>query len=212
MGVTVRPACRLVGVVPLETIEALDVEPETLTDGPLRWADCGGIEDECFIGEVGGEWKERLAGELCKLSVDTSGTDTVMNVSTSRELTTVSSPVCERSEKTRETEDAAAVVVANVPVDSLRRILLEDPTEDGCGTCLDLCDILRTLPPTRGDGGSTLELALEGDRLRPPSVGLGGGPSSRSDLTLLDVCVDVVDILRPCLLPIVISRSSERLP
>lgn len=71
-----------------------------------------------------------------------SGTDTVMNVSTSLELTTVSSPVCERSEKTRETEDPAAVVVAEIPVDSLRRILLEDPMEDGCGTCLDLVDSL----------------------------------------------------------------------
>jgi len=153
-----------------------------------------------------------LAGELSKLPVDTSGTDTVMNVSTSRELTTVSSPICERSEKTRATEDAAAVVVAKVPVDSLRRILLEDPTEDGCGTCLDLCDNLRTLPPTSGDGGSTLELALEDDRFRPPSVGLSGGPSSTSDLTLLEVCVDVVDILRLRLLPMAISRSSERLP
>jgi hypothetical protein len=159
---------------------------------------------------VGGEWKERLAGELCKPSVGTSGTDTVMNVSTSRESTTVSSPVCERSEKTRETDDAA--VAAEVPMDPFRRILLEDPTEDGCGTCLDLCESLRTHPPTRGDGGSTRELALEDDRLWRPSVGLSGRPSSASDFTLLDVCVDVVDILRPCLLPTVISRSSERLP
>lgn len=180
--------------------------------GPLRWVDCGGIEDKHFTGDVGGEWKERLVSELCKSSIGTSGIDTVINVSASRELTTVSSPVCERSEKTRETEDAAAAVVAKVPVDSLRRILLEDPTEDGCCPCLDLCDNLRTLPPTRGEGGSTRELALEDDRLRRPSVGLSGGPSSTSDLMLLDVCVDVVDILRPSLLPIIISRSSERLP
>ena len=199
-------------MTPLETTEGRGVGPEPLTDGPLRWVDCGGIEGECFIGVAGGEWKERLAGERRGSSIGTSGTDTEMNVSTSRELTTVSSPVCERSEKTRETEDAAAIVVAKVPVDSLRRILLEDPTEDGCGTCLDLCDDLRTLPPTRGDGGSARELALEGDRFRRPSVGLSGGPSSASDLTLLDVCVDVVDILRLSLLPIVISRSSERLP
>ena len=152
-----------------------------------------------------------MSGELCKPSTGTSGTDTVINVSTSLELTTVSSPVCERSEKTRETEDPAAVVVAEVPVDSLRRILLED-MEDGCGICLDLCDNLRTLPPTRGDGGSIRELALEDDLFRPPSVGPSGRPSSASDLTLLDVCVDVVDILRPSLLPRVISRSSERLP
>jgi len=189
-----------------------DVEPEPLTDGPLRWEDCGGIEDECFIGEAGGKWKERLAGKLCKSSIGTSGTDAVINVSTSRELTTVSSPVCERSEKTLETEDAAAAVVTEVTVDSLRRMLLEDPTEDGCGTCLDLWDNLRTLPPARGGGGSSRELALEDDRFRLPSVGLSGGPSSASDLMLLDVCVDVVDILRPCLLPKVISRSSERLP
>ena len=142
----------------------------------------------------------------------TSGTDTVMNVSTSRELTTPSSPVCERSEKTRETEDAAAVVVDEDPVDSLRLILLEDAIEGGHGTCLDRCDNLRTLPPTRGDGGSTRELALEDDRFRTLSVELSGDPSSTSDLMLLDVCVDVVDTLRPCLLPIVISRSSERLP
>ena len=135
-----------------------------------------------------------------------------MNVSTSREFTTVSSPVCERSEKTRETEDAAVVVVAEVPVDSLRRTLLEDTAEDGRGTCLDLWDNLRTFPLTRGDGGSSRELAFEDDRFRPLSVGLSWGPSSASDLTLLDVCVDVVDILRPCLLPTVISRSSERLP
>lgn len=142
----------------------------------------------------------------------TSGTDTVMNVSTSREFTTLSSPVCDRSEKTRETEDAAAVVVAEDPVDSLRLILLEDAIEGGQGTCLDRCDNLRTLPPTRGDGGSTRELALEDDRFRTLSVELSGDPSSTSDLMLLEVCVDVVDILRPCLLPIVISRSSERLP
>jgi len=144
--------------------------------------------------------------------MDTSGTDTVMNVSTSRELTTLSSPVCERSEKTRETEDAAAVVVAEDPVDSLHLILLEDAIEGGRGTCLDRCDNLRTIPPTRGDGGSTRELALEDDRFRTLSVELSGDPSSMSDLMLLDVCVDVADILRPCLLPIVISRSSERLP
>ena len=184
---------------------------EPLTDGPLQWADCGGVEGDRFIGEVGGGWKERLTGELCKSSVGTSGMDTVMNVSTSRESTTVSSPVCERSEKTRETDDAAAVV-ADVPIDSLRRIPLEVPAEDGCGICLDLCDSLRMHPPTRGDGGSTRELALEDDRLWRPSVGLSGRPSSASDFTLLDVCVDVVDILRPCLLPIVMSRSSERLP
>jgi hypothetical protein len=91
------------------------------------------------MGEIGGVWKERLAGELCKQSIGTSGTDTVMNVSTSREFTTVSSPVCERSEKTRETEDAAVVFVAEVPdVASLRRMLPEDLMEGGGGTCLDL--------------------------------------------------------------------------
>ena len=198
-------------MAPLETIEARGVEPELLIDGPLRWVDCGGIGDGRFIGEVGGEWKECLAGELCKSSVCISGTDTVMNVSTSRELTTVSSPVCERSEKTRETVDAA-VVVAEAPVDSLRRILLGDPMESGGGTCLDRWDTLRTIPPIRGDGGSTRELALEDDRLRTLPVELSGDPSSTSDLMLFDVCVDVVDIFRPCLLPIVISRSSERLP
>ena len=92
-----------------------------------------------MIGDVRGEWRERLEGELCESSVDTSGTETVMNVSTSREFTTVSSPVCERSEKTREMEDVAVVAVTEVPVvASLRRILLEDPAEDECGTCLDL--------------------------------------------------------------------------
>ena len=188
------------------------MEPEPLGSGPLRWVDCGGIEDDCFIGEVGGEYTERLIGELCKQLIGTSGTDTVMNVSTSREFTTVSSPVCERSEKTRETEDAAVVVVAEAPVDSLRRILVEDAMEDGRGTCLERWDSLRTIPPTRGDGGSSRELALEDGRFRTPSAGPSGGPSSTSDLTLLDVCVDVVDIFRPCLLPMVISRSSERLP
>jgi len=49
-----RPACRLVDVVSLEIIEARDVEPEPPADGPLRWVDCGGIEDELFSGEVGG--------------------------------------------------------------------------------------------------------------------------------------------------------------
>lgn len=164
------------------------------------------------MGEVGGEWKERLAGELCKSPIGISGTDTVMNVSTSRELTTVSSPVCDRSEKTRETEDVVVVVAAEVPVDSLRRILLEDAMGGGGGTCLDRWDTLRTIPPTRGDGGSTRELALEDDRLRTLLVELSGDPSSTSDLILFDVCVDVVDIFRPCLLPTVISRSSERLP
>lgn len=140
MGATWRPAGeRFVGVGPLEVIEPRDVEPELLTDGPLRWTDCGGIEGECLIGEVRGEWRERLEGKLCEFSVDTSGTETVMNVSTSREFTTVSSPVCERSEKTRETKDVAVVVVTEVPVvASLRRMLLEDPAEDECGTCLDL--------------------------------------------------------------------------
>ena len=142
----------------------------------------------------------------------TPGTDTVMNVSTSRELTTFSSPVCERSEKTRETEDAAAVVVAVDPVDSLRRMLLEDAIDGGHGTCLDRCDNLRTLPPTRGEDGSARELVLEDDRFRTLSVEPSGDPSSMSDFMLLDVCVDVVDIFRPCLLPMVISRSSERLP
>lgn len=198
--------------MPLETIEARGVEPEPLTDGPLRWVDCGGIEGGRFIGEVGGERKERLAGELCKSSTGTSGIETVMNVSTSRELTTVSSPVCERSEKTRETDDAVAVAVVEAPVDSLRRILLEDAMESEGGTCLDRWDTLRTLPPMRGDGGSTRELALEDDRFRTMSVGPSGDPSSTSDLMLFDVCVDVVDILRLSLLPIVISRSSERLP
>lgn len=101
--------------------------------------DCGGTEGERFTGEVEGGCGQRLAGETCKSSIWAPGTDTVMNVSTSRELTTVSSPVCDRSEKTRETEDAAVVVVAEDPaVTSLRRIPLDDPIEDGCGTCLDL--------------------------------------------------------------------------
>ena len=56
LGVIWRPAgCRLVGVAPLVTIEARDVELEPLGSGPLRWVDCGGIEVECLIGEVGGE-------------------------------------------------------------------------------------------------------------------------------------------------------------
>ena len=56
LEVTWRPAgCRLVGVVPLMTMEARDVEPEPLGSCPLRWVDCGGIEDECLTGEVGGE-------------------------------------------------------------------------------------------------------------------------------------------------------------
>ena len=138
MGATCRPAGgRFVGVEPLETVEARDVELEPLAGGPLRWTYCGGIEGECLTGEVGGEWGERLAGEILESSIGTPGTDTVMNVSTSRELTTVSSPACDRSEKTRETVDAAVVVVADDPVASLRRILLEDPIEDECGTCLD---------------------------------------------------------------------------
>lgn len=140
MGATWRPAGgRFVGVGPLETAEGRDVERELLTDGPFRWMDCGGIEGDCLTGEVEGGWGERLAGGICKSSAGVPGTDTVMNVSTSRELTTVSSPVCERSEKTRETVEVEVVVVAVDPtMASLRRMLLEDPIEDGCGTCLDL--------------------------------------------------------------------------
>ena len=111
-------------------VEARDVEAELLTDGPLRWMECGGIEGECLMGDAGGEWKDCLAGEPCKSSTETSGTDTVMKVSTSREETTASSPVWERSEKTRETVDAAVVIVTELPVVvSLRRIPLEDPME-----------------------------------------------------------------------------------
>ena len=119
----------------LGTVETRDGKTLPLLDGPFRCV----IEDERLMGVAGGEWKECLADELRKSSAETSGTDTVMNVSTSRESTTVSSPVCERSEKTRETEDAAVAVVVEVPVAaSLRRTLLEDPIDDGCGTCLDL--------------------------------------------------------------------------
>lgn len=129
---------RFVGVGALQTVED-DAGPELLGDGPLRWTNRGGIEGEDLAGETGGEWGERLAGETCKSSIGTPGMDTVMNVSTSRELTTVSSPVCDRSEKTRETEDVAIVAVTEDPVVvSLRRTPLEDPIEDECGTCLDL--------------------------------------------------------------------------
>lgn len=130
---------RFVDMGPLETVEVRGVEVEPLTGGPLRWVDCEGIEGERLTEEVVGVWGERLVGEICKSSIDTPGTDTVTNVSTSRELTTVSSPVWDRSEKTRETEDAAVVVVTEDPVVvSLRRILAEDPIEGECGTCLDL--------------------------------------------------------------------------